>query len=86
MTNKTNFDLWNRAARFSGLFNPTIQPQAIPETQTTQRQVSEYQQGGMPFGLGDGASLLYRLGIYSPSKGYETRSNSARKCPNNGGE
>lgn len=36
------------------LLNRPIKPQAIPKTQIAQRQVSEYQEGGVPFGLGYG--------------------------------
>ena len=32
--------------------------EAIPKIQTGQRQVFEYQEGGMPFGLGYGARSL----------------------------
>ncbi len=34
-----------------------VEPQAIPKIQTGQRQVSEYQEGGIPFGFGDGLAL-----------------------------
>jgi len=37
--------------------NHLTKPQTIPKIQVAQRQVSEYQEGGMPFGLGDGARL-----------------------------
>jgi hypothetical protein len=32
--------------------------EAIPKIQTAQRQVSEYQEGGMPFGLGHGLAPI----------------------------
>jgi hypothetical protein len=32
-------------------------PYRIPKIQIGQRQVSEYQEGGMPFGLGDGLAV-----------------------------
>jgi len=32
-------------------------PQRIPKIQIGRRQVSEYHEGGMPFGLGDGLAL-----------------------------
>ena len=34
-----------------------VEPQAIPRIQTGQTQVSEYQEGSMPFGLGDGLAV-----------------------------
>ena len=34
-----------------------VEPQAIPRIQIGQRQVSEYQEGGIPFGFGDGLAL-----------------------------
>jgi hypothetical protein len=39
----------------------TNNPAAIPKIQIGQRQVSEYQEGGMPFGLGNGPapSVVY---------------------------
>ena len=39
-----------------------VEPQAIPRIQIGQRQVSEYQEGGIPFGLGYGfpVTVAYR--------------------------
>jgi hypothetical protein len=37
----------------------TVRPEILPRTQTAQRQVSKYQEGGMPFGLGYGAASNY---------------------------
>jgi hypothetical protein len=45
----------------SGLFNPTIQPQAILKIQIAQRQISEYQQGVCPL---DWAMALALIGVY----------------------
>ena len=52
---------------------------------TLKGSYSLYQEEGMPFGLGYGLARVYRFGTYSLSNVYETRSNLARKCPNNGG-
>jgi len=43
-----------------------VEPQAIPGTQAGQRQIFEYQEGGMPFGLGDGLALTVVCVLVKP--------------------
>jgi hypothetical protein len=44
----------------------SAKPQAIPQTQTAQTQVSGFQQGGMPFGLGYGIALTTNRDGFPP--------------------
>ena len=39
---------------------------AVPKIQIAHRQVSEYQKGGMPFGLGDGLAVTVVCATVTP--------------------
>ena len=48
-------------------FKDLITPLITLEIQVGERRVSEYQEGGMPFGLGDGLALNLGPTQFSPS-------------------
>ena len=63
--------MYENEARFGTVFDPPIRLQAIPKTQMAQRQLSEFQPGGMPFGLGYGVALITKPARFSPLTEHE---------------
>ena len=59
----------------------TDKPSSIPKIQIGQRQVSEYQKGGMPFGLGDGLALAFAHVTVEPQPILKLRQNKQISVP-----